>query len=95
MKGYRLIKPFNVTEKEIAETQQTVILPKVRMTKALITLSDVLRYTGEIDANEVVLGSAGIGILSETGHNLFDLEKGKRTYIEPIRECENCYNCKL
>ncbi|MBR0190047.1 MAG: alcohol dehydrogenase catalytic domain-containing protein [Clostridia bacterium] len=94
MKGYRLTKPFNVTEKEIAETPQTATLPKVRMTKALITLSDVLRYTGEIDANEVVLGSAGIGILSETGQNLFDLEKGKRTYLEPVRECENCYNCK-
>ena len=94
MKGYRLIKPFNITEKEITETPQTAVFPKVRITKALITLSDVLRYTGEIDANEVVLGSAGIGILSETGQNLFDLEKGKRTDIEPVRECENCYNCK-
>ena len=94
MKGYKLTKPFKLTEKEVADTPLTAALPKVRITKALITLSDVLRYTGEIDANDVILGSAGIGILSETGPNLFDLEKGKRTYIEPVKECETCYNCK-
>ncbi len=94
MKGYKLTKPFNLSEKEVADTALTSSQSKVRMTKALITLSDVLRYTGEIEASDVILGSAGIGILSETGKNLFDLEKGKRVYIEPVRECENCYNCK-
>jgi threonine dehydrogenase-like Zn-dependent dehydrogenase len=53
-----------------------------------------LRYNGEIDSNGVVLGSSGIGIVSETEANLFGLEKGKHVYIEPNRACDECYNCK-
>ena len=94
MKGYKLIKPFTLAEKEIAETLSDSPKSKVRITKSLITLADVLRYNGEIDVENVVLGSAGIGVLSETDKNLFDLEKGKRVYIEPYRECNACYNCK-
>lgn len=94
MKGYYLTEPFNIKEKESEEKEVLSSQSKVRLTKALITLSDVLRYNGEFDAKDVILGSAGIGVLSETGQNLFDLEKGKRTYIEPFRECETCYNCK-
>lgn len=94
MKGYKLTKPFNLTEKEIEDVALSSNQLKARITKALITLPDVLRYTGEIDVSDVILGSAGIGTLSETGKNLFGLEKGKRVYIEPVRECENCYNCK-
>ena len=94
MKGYILSKPFNIKEKESEENGALSSLSKVRTTKALITLSDVLRFNGEIDTQDVVLGSAGLGVLSETGQTLFDLEKGKRTFIEPFRECETCYNCK-
>ena len=94
MKGYKLTKPFVLTEKEIEDDALLSASAKVRVTKALITLSDVLRYNGEIDVTDVILGSAGIGILSETGHNLFGLEKGQRVYIEPVKQCENCYNCK-
>ncbi|MBO4251422.1 MAG: alcohol dehydrogenase catalytic domain-containing protein [Clostridia bacterium] len=94
MKGYTLTKPFNIKEKESEEKDADSSQSKVRITKALITLSDVLRYIGETDAAYVVLGSAGIGILSETGKTLFDLEKGKRTFVVPFRECEICYNCK-
>lgn len=94
MKGYKLTKPFVLTEKEIEDEALSTSSAKVRLTKALITLPDVLRYNGEIDVSDVILGSAGIGVLSETGHNLFDLEKGKRIYVEPVKECENCYNCK-
>lgn len=94
MKGYKLTKPFTISETEIADAPQNDATAKVRITKALITLSDVLRYTGEIDAEDVILGSAGIGVLSEVGSNLFDLVKGGRTYIEPVKECETCYNCK-
>ncbi len=94
MKGYKLIKPFTLEESETEDQPLNGITSKVRLTKSLITLSDVLRYNGEIDANEVVLGSVGLGVLSETDENLLDLEKGNRTYIEPSRECNECYNCK-
>ena len=94
MKGWKIIKPLTLEEREVAEQSNVNALSKVKITKALITLSDVLRYTGEIDSNEVVLGSAGIGIVSEIEANLFGLEKGKHVYVEPNRECLECYNCK-
>ncbi len=94
MKGYKLIKPFYLEESESEDVSPSGNVSKVRLTKSLITLSDVLRYNGEIPTENVVLGSVGLGILNETTKNLFDLEKGKRTYIEPSRECGACYNCK-
>lgn len=93
MKGWKLIEPLKLNEEEISAP---VInnLSKVKITKALLTLSDLMRYTGEIDTDKTVLGSYGIGIVSETDANLFGLEKGKHVYVEPHRPCLECYNCK-
>ncbi len=94
MRGYKITKPFTLVEEEIPETPATHTQSKVKINKALITLSDVLRYRGELDDAQVVLGSSGIGIVSETEANLFGLEKGKHIYIDPTRPCDDCYNCK-
>lgn len=94
MKGWKIVAPFKIEKHEIAESPEQASLSKVKITKALIGLSDVLRYNGELDANNVVLGSSGIGIISETETNLFGVEKGRHVYIEPNRECNQCYNCK-
>ena len=94
MKGWKIIKPLMLKEQEIKDNFENKALSKVKITKALISLSDVLRYIGELESNSVVLGSSGIGIISETEANLFGLEKGKHVYIEPRRECLECYNCQ-
>ncbi len=94
MKGWKIINPLTLEEREISEVSRSESLTKVKITKALITLSDVLRYKGELDSNNVVLGSSGIGVISETEANLFGLEKGMHVYIEPNRECLECYSCK-
>ena len=83
MKGWKIIKPLTLKEEEVAETAEINSLTKVKITKSLITLSDVLRYKDELDGDNVVLGSSGIGVVSETETNLFGLEKGKHVYIEP------------
>ncbi len=94
MKGWKITKPLTLEECEITEQEKTNSETKVKITKVLLTLSDVLRYTGDISVEDVVLGSYGIGVVSETGTNLFGLEKGKHVYIEPNRPCTKCYNCK-
>jgi len=94
MKGWKLIKPYTLEELEIPESSDVSNLTKVKITKSLVTLSDVLRYNGDIETENIVLGSAGIGIVSDTNANLFDLEKGKHVYIEPTKECLECYDCK-
>ena len=94
MKGWKITSPFNIEEREIAEGAEIGSLSKVKITKALIGLSDVLRYNGELESNGFALGCSGIGIISETDTNLFGLEKGKHVYVSPNRECNECYNCK-
>ncbi len=94
MKGWKIVKPLKLEEKEVIEKEELTALSKVKITKALLTLEDVLRYTGDIEQNDIVLGSSGIGIVSETGANLFGLEKGKHVYIDPNRECLECAECK-
>lgn len=94
MKGWKLTAPETLESKEIEEQSFAVATSKVRVTKALLTLSDLLRYRGDIDSDNIVLGSSGIGVVSETDANLLDLEKGKHIYVDPNRECNKCYNCK-
>lgn len=93
MKGWKITSPFNIVEEEISEPLNEGSLSKVKITKALISLSDVLRYKGEIESENIVLGSSGIGIVSETQTNLFGFEKGQHVYIEPSKQCGECYNC--
>lgn len=94
MKGYKITKPFTLNEVEINEEIPSSAQAKVKVSKALITLSDVLRFRGDLESDEIVLGSSGIGLVSETEANLFGLEKGKRVYIDPVKTCDECYNCK-
>ncbi len=94
MKGWKITKPYTLKEEELVEATPSPSLAKVKITKSLITLSDVLRYKDELDGANVVLGSAGVGIVSEVESNLFGLQKGSHVYIEPTKECHECYNCK-
>lgn len=94
MKGYKFIKPFTIEEKDILETVLNDASSKVKINKALVTLADVLRYRGDLECDQIVLGGSGIGVVSETDTNLFDLEKGKRVYVDPTKFCDECYYCK-
>lgn len=94
MKGWKFIAPMSIAEEEVVDSLDNSELSKVKITKALITLTDVLRYNGEIESDNIILGSSGIGIISETETNLFGLEKGQHVYINPTKECSECYNCK-
>ena len=94
MKGWKIVAPSSITESEITEALDNCGLAKVKITKALITLADVLTYKGEIESNNIVLGRAGIGVVSEAETNLFGLEKGQHVYVEPYKECLECYECK-
>lgn len=94
MKGFKIVKPYTLQEVELNEDVSSKAQSKIKINKALITLSDVLRYRGELEGEQVVLGSSGIGIITETDANLFGLEKGKRVYMDPLKTCDECYNCK-
>ena len=94
MKGWFSVKPNLINESVINEDFDITFQSKVKITKALVTLSDVLRYTGEVRVENVVLGSYGIGVVSEVGSNFFDMKKGSKVYIEPTRNCGECFNCK-
>ena len=93
MNGWHITAPKKVEDRQIDEVFDAQINTKVMLTKALITLMDVLRYQSA-DNEGVVLGSYGIGIVSEPGQNLFDLKQGTRVYVTPTLACKECYNCK-
>ena len=93
MKGWKIIDQKTLEEREINSSLEGNTISKVKITKSLITLSDVLRFSGESEHENVVLGSYGIGVISETDANLLGIEKGEHVYIEPNRPCEKCFNC--
>ncbi len=93
MKGWIITDEKKLELTDVTEDAKLVGSPKIKTTKALITLADVLRYNGEVYNENIVLGSTGTGIISEAEANLFDIEKGKHVYVEPNTECGECYNC--
>ncbi|MBR2614072.1 MAG: zinc-binding dehydrogenase [Clostridia bacterium] len=93
MRGWQITKPFELEEFSMEEIIEDATFSKAKTTKALLTLSDVLRFNGEIKSKGVILGSYGIGFITEPGLNLFDIEKGSRVYVEPSTSCGECYNC--
>ncbi len=93
MKGWKIEKEKFIVERTLKDNAPSTNFSKVKITTALITLADVLRYQGEISVDKIVLGSSGIGVVSETDANLFELEKGKRVYIDSFSACGKCYNC--
>ena len=96
MKGWKFVKPFEIEERDMDDSNLIVPHAKVRLTKALLTLKDVLRFNGEIECENVCLGSSGIGVISETDANMFDLEKGKRVFVEPfLTEDDSSFTNKL
>jgi len=95
MKGWKLSAPLKLTESEIEDLPQENAQAKIKITKALITLSSLYRFRGDIDCPNIVLGSSAIGVVSESDTNLFNIEKGTRVFLNPNRECLECYNCKM
>lgn len=94
MKGWKLIKPHQLELSDIEENNGDNSGVKVKITKALINISDLFRYNGEIEVDEGrVLGSFGVGVVSDVESNLFDLKKGDKVFVSPKRTCNNCYNC--
>ncbi|MCQ2387622.1 MAG: alcohol dehydrogenase catalytic domain-containing protein [Clostridia bacterium] len=94
MKGFIIKDPNTLVLSELPnDSSDLVSTSKVRITKSLITLADLLRYRGEIETKDIVLGSSGIGVISETDSNLLDIEKGKHVYVDSKKECGKCFNC--
>lgn len=89
MKGWVISDKKTITECDVPETN---VGTKIKLTKTLISLQDVLRYSGESDKN-IIPGCTGIGIISETATNLFGIEKGKHVYVKPTTVCNECYDC--
>ncbi len=93
MKGWVIADDKKLLEKDLTDSFIDATTTKVKITKSLVSLDDVLRFMGELSYGDYCVGKNSIGIVCETFANLFDLEKGKRVYIEPYKECGKCYNC--
>ncbi len=93
MKGWHVVDKNLIEEKTIDEHFDSLTCTKVKITKALLTLKDAITFS-EGENKGFVLGGYGIGVVSEAGENLFNLQKGTRVYINPTLSCNKCYNCE-
>lgn len=93
MKSYIIDKPGHIflqSEEGVPPAEQCA---KVRITKAGISESDILRYTGQ-GTFPIVPGRQGSGVVSEIGENSSGLVKGDRVFLNPYLPCGTCYHCK-
>ena len=93
MKGWHLVDKNLIEEKIIEEPFDSLTQAKVKITKTLVTLNDAISFS-EGENKGLVLGGHAIGVVSESGENLFNLQKGTRVYINPVISCNKCFNCE-
>lgn len=75
---------------EVGDTQV-----KVRVTNVLVSSYDALSYMGEVNvAYPKTIGRIAIGIVTESGDNCYGVKKGARVYLNAVRPCCKCYQCK-
>jgi len=95
MKAWQIKAPNIIEETTRQDNLESVSSSKIKITKALISDNDALTFIGNDDCNyPIIPGRNAVGIITETGSNCFGIEKNDRVYINPIRNCGECYNCK-
>lgn len=78
-----------------SETAVTATQVKVRVTHVLLSSYDALSYTGAAKVNyPKTVGRVAIGIVTDTGENCYGVSKGSRVYLNAVRPCGKCYECK-
>ncbi len=90
MVGQKMLEKQQLNESEVGNTQV-----KVRVTHVLLSNFDALSYTGEKKINyPKTIGRVAIGVVTESGEGCYGVKKGSRVYLNAVRPCGKCYNCK-
>lgn len=88
--GQKMLEKKSQNELTVGNTQV-----KVKITHVLLSTYDALLYTG---ATKIpypkTIGRIAIGIVTETGENCYGVKKGSRVYLNAVRPCNKCYQCK-
>ena len=88
MKIWQLAYPHNLQHVTAPDLKLTSDKVKVKITKALLTESDVAVYTGAIKVKAPFIpGRFAIGQVTETGEDSF-IKKGERVYLAGVTEDE-------
>lgn len=88
MKVWQLAYPHNLQHVSAPDLKLTTDKVKVKVTKALLTESDVAVYTGAIKVKSpFILGRFAIGQVTEANEDSF-IKKGERVYLAGVTEDE-------
>ena len=95
MQGWQITKAGvlqNVNKTELLADVDSV---KLRITKALITIEDVVTYLGEDKKVKlpIIPSMAAIGQINELPIESPYLEKGTRVYVSAVKNCGKCPHC--
>ena len=89
MKVWKLAYPHNLQHVSAPDLKLTEDKVKVKITKALITESDVAVYSGAIKVKSpFIMGKFAIGQVTEAGEDSF-VKKGERVYLASVTEDED------
>ena len=90
MKVWQLAYPHNLQHVVAPDLKLTDDKVKVKVTKALLTETDVAVYSGALKVNAPFIpGRFAIGQVTETNGDSF-VRKGERVYLASVTEDENC-----
>ena len=88
MKAWQLAYPRNLQHVKVPDLKLTPDKVKVKITKALLTESDVAVYTGAIKVRAPFIpGRLAIGQVTEVNEDSF-IKKGERVYLAGVTEDE-------
>ncbi len=95
MENWVLKSELRLEKEDVPSGEITPAQAKVKVTHVLLTDEDLLLYKGITKSKyPKTIGRAAVGIVVEAGEECYGIEKGMRVYLEPMRPCGECLECK-
>lgn len=95
MKVWKILSPKVLTVEERPDAISTATQAKVKITKVLISYPEIREYSGAAgNRHPRVPGMFAVGVVAETGEGCVKVEKNTRVYINGMRPCGECAECR-
>lgn len=94
MKAWKIINQNEAVMQELPSQKVGEGQVKVKLTRSSIVWSDIAKYDGKIDPSDIIIGTQGVGMVTEVHESVTSVVRGDRVFLGAYKTCGTCNACK-
>ncbi len=94
MKAWKIINQGEAILDELPSQKVAEGQVKVKLTRSALSWIDIAKYDGKVDPSNVIIGSQGVGMVTEVHESVTNFERGDRVFLGSYNTCDVCPSCK-